>query len=74
LEEDAAYIVDRQGRLYQVELAAGRKRLLAQIPRPAPAEVGFPGLVLPSIVRVDFLFSGIDKAFDVQYYVYKEVY
>jgi len=47
--EDAAYIVDRQGRLYQVELAAGRKRLLAQIPRPTPPEVGFPGLVLPSI-------------------------
>ena len=58
VEEDAAYIVDRQGRLYQVELAAGRKRLLAQIPRPAPAEVGFPGLVLPSIERPGSPFVG----------------
>ncbi len=51
VEEDAAYIVDRQGRLYQVELAAGRKRILAQIPRPTPAEVGFPGVTLPPITR-----------------------
>lgn len=34
MEEDTAYIVDRQGRLYQIELAAGRKRLLALVPRP----------------------------------------
>lgn len=59
IEEDAAYIVDRQGRLYQVELIAGRKRLLASIPRPTAAEAGFPELVLPYIERPGSPFKGV---------------
>ncbi|MBS3898667.1 MAG: hypothetical protein KGZ54_07060 [Dethiobacter sp.] len=59
IEEDAAYIVDRQGRLYQVELMAGRKRILASIPRPTAAEAGFPELVLPYIERPGSPFKGV---------------
>jgi hypothetical protein len=59
VEEDTAYIVDRQGRLYQIELAAGRKRLLALVPRPTAAEAGFPGLVLPSIESPGSPFGGV---------------
>jgi len=46
IEQDTAYIVDREGRLYRVDLTLGRKRLLARIPRPTAAEAGFPELVL----------------------------
>lgn len=59
VEEDAAYIVDSQGHLYQIELPAGRKRLLAQIPRPTAAEAGFPGLVLPVIESPGSPFRGV---------------
>ncbi|MBS3978095.1 MAG: hypothetical protein KGZ75_15430 [Syntrophomonadaceae bacterium] len=59
VEENAAYIVNRQGRLYQIELAAGRKRLLAQIPRPTAEEAGFPGLVLPTIESPWSPFGGV---------------
>ncbi|MBS4053228.1 MAG: hypothetical protein KGZ64_00435 [Thermaerobacter sp.] len=52
IEEDAAYIVDSRGRLYRVDLALGRKRLLAQIPWPTAAEVGLPELTRhPNVER-----------------------
>jgi len=52
IEEDAAYIVDSGGRLYRVDLALGRKRLLAQIPWPTAAEVGLPELARhPNVER-----------------------
>jgi len=52
IEEDAAYIVDNRGRLYRVDLALGRKRLLAQIPWPTAAEVGLPELARhPNVER-----------------------
>ena len=64
VEEDAAYIVDRTGRLYQVDLAEGRKRLLARIPRPTAEEAGFIGLTLAPVTRgaaSPFLLDGVLK-------------
>lgn len=64
VEEDAAYIVDRTGDLYQIELSEGRKRLLARIPRPTPEEAGFPGLTLSPVTRgttSPFFLEGVIK-------------
>ncbi|MEW6663200.1 MAG: PQQ-binding-like beta-propeller repeat protein [Bacillota bacterium] len=47
VEGDVAYIVNGDGRLFQVDLATARKRTLARIPLPKPDEAGLPGLVLP---------------------------
>ncbi len=52
IEEEAAYIVSgRDGRLYRIDLAQSRKVFVAQMPRPQPAEMGFPQMTLPDIVR-----------------------
>jgi len=59
IEEDAAYIVDRAGRLYRVDLALGRKRVLAQIPRPTAAEAGFPAQTLPAVEHPASPFRGV---------------
>ncbi|MBS3985498.1 MAG: hypothetical protein KGZ66_07820 [Selenomonadales bacterium] len=40
IEEDAAYVVDRNRRLYRVDLATARKRLVVQLPRLTRAELG----------------------------------
>ncbi|MBS3951160.1 MAG: hypothetical protein KGZ53_10960 [Peptococcaceae bacterium] len=64
VEEDAAYIVDRTGRLYQIKLAEGQRRLLARIPRPTAEEAGFPGLALVPVTRdaaSPFLLGGVLK-------------
>ncbi|MBS3937507.1 MAG: hypothetical protein KGZ50_02880 [Peptococcaceae bacterium] len=49
IEEEAAYIVSNHGRLYRIDLAQSRKVFIAQIPRPQPAEIGFPQMTLPNI-------------------------
>ena len=59
IEGDDAYIVDRAGRLYQIDLALGRKRVLAQIPRPTAAEVGFPAQALPVVEHPAIPFRGM---------------
>ena len=59
IEGDDAYIVDRAGRLYQIDLALGRKRVLAQIPRPTAAEVGFPAQALPVVEHPASPFRGM---------------
>jgi len=46
VEEEAAFVVDRRGRLFRIDLASGRKRVIAQIPRPSPADVGFGNMTL----------------------------
>ncbi|MBS3873889.1 MAG: hypothetical protein KGZ92_07975 [Firmicutes bacterium] len=51
VEADAAFIVDRRGRLFRIELASGRKRVIAEIPRPMPAAVGLDGRTLPRATR-----------------------
>ena len=74
VEEDAAYIVDRTGRLYHVDLAEGRKRLLARIPRPTAEEAGFLGLTLAPVTRgavSPFLLDGVLKRVNSDELVYQ---
>lgn len=59
VEEDAAFLVDRRGRLFRIELATGRKQLIALIPRPTPAEVGLPRLKLAPIDASSSAFLGV---------------
>lgn len=46
VEEQAAFIVDRKGRLYRIKLATGRAYQIARVPRPEPAKIGRPELSL----------------------------
>jgi len=47
IEEDVAYMVDRGGRLFRVQLATGRKRVVARIPTPTPALTELPANPFP---------------------------
>lgn len=45
IEKERAYVVNRRGRLYRIDLEQGRKVFIARIPMPEPAEVGLPHLM-----------------------------
>ena len=74
IEEDAAFVVDRHGRLYRIDLTRGRKRVLAQIPWPTAAEVGFPELVLPTIEHPTSPFRGLLARVDEDELSFRYIY
>ncbi len=64
IEGEGAYIVSNHGRLYRIDLAQSRKVFVAQIPRPQPAEIGFPQMTLPNINREYTSFFGFLQRID----------
>ena len=45
VEDSCAFVLGKDSRLYSIDLAIARKKVIAKLPRPEPEEAGFPHLV-----------------------------